>query len=150
VKKTVEERFWEKVDTSGACWLWLGARKGGKTGQEYGDFYYQGAKVTAHRASLLLTGVIIPLGKVVCHICNVKRCVRPSHLYVGTSSQNSYDAVKAGTHPQAKKLFCKFGHEYTDENTYWSNTRTGWGRWCRECHRVASNKAYYTKKDLTK
>lgn len=46
-KRTVEERFWEKVERRGPdeCWLWLG----GKTGGGYGYFWLDGRMVRAHR-----------------------------------------------------------------------------------------------------
>lgn len=34
------------------------------------------------------------------------------------------------------KTHCKYGHEYTEENTYWQKTKTGLGRACKACRRV--------------
>ena len=53
IKKTVEERFWEKVgphDDPNACWLW---RAGYITscGLQYGTFTVGDKKVRAHRFS---------------------------------------------------------------------------------------------------
>lgn len=48
-----------------------------------------------------------------------------------TSSQNSMDQVRHGTHPQARRTHCPHNHEYTPENTY----RTQGRRHCRTCRR---------------
>ena len=37
-----------------------------------------------------------------------------------------------------KKTHCKYGHEFTPENT-WIHPRKGW-RWCRTCIRIAGKK----------
>lgn len=38
-------------------------------------------------------------------------------LIWGTSSDNKYDEVQHGTHPEAKKTHCKNGHPFSEENT---------------------------------
>lgn len=52
-----------------------------------------------------------------------------SNLAYGTSSENNLDQVRHGRHPNASKTHCKWGHEFTPENTY---TSAGF-RQCREC-----------------
>lgn len=58
---------------------------------------------------------------------------RPENLAYGTGSENSYDAIMHGVHPNARKESCPQGHQYTPENTY-----SGWGnrRACRICRRA--------------
>lgn len=53
-------------------------------------------KMGAHRASYIIHVGEIPSGLVVCHKCDVKCCVNPQHLFVGTSSDNMQDASKKG------------------------------------------------------
>lgn len=55
------------------------------------------------------------------------------NLYWGTPSQNSYDSVRNGTHPQASRDFCKRGHELA----FRSNGR----RYCPECNKEASRES---------
>lgn len=43
---------------------------------------------------------------------------RLSNLHWGTGSENQFDSIAHGTHPQASKTHCKAGHEYTEENIY--------------------------------
>jgi len=90
--ENVEDRFWSKVDRSGDCWLYV---PGPST--RYGIFCpgHQG-KVSAHRFSYELAYGPIPLGMLVCHRCDVKRCVRPDHLFLGTSADNIHDMHAKG------------------------------------------------------
>lgn len=41
MRPTAEERFWSKVDKSGACWLWTGSTRGG-----YAQFHPGGRGVS--------------------------------------------------------------------------------------------------------
>ncbi len=40
----------------------------------------------------------IPNGLVVCHTCDVRNCVRPDHLWLGTQMENVQDSIKKGRH----------------------------------------------------
>lgn len=53
-------------------------------------------KVDGHRLSYLLSVGEIPDGLCVCHRCNNKRCIEPSHFYLGTRAQNVKDAWHDG------------------------------------------------------
>ena len=84
MKKTVEERFWEKVDKTGDCWLWTAAcfHNG------YGQFWHEGKVVRVHRLSYAWTNGEIPGGMYVDHRCHNRSCVRPEHLRLVTHAQN--------------------------------------------------------------
>ena len=84
MKKTVEERFWKKVDKTGECWLWTGACL--PTG--YGAFWHEGKMVYPHRLSYALVNGEIPDGLKVNHRCHTRNCVRPEHLSLVTNSQS--------------------------------------------------------------
>ena len=84
MKKTTEERFWEKVDKTGECWLWTGACL--PTG--YGRFKYGGKLVYSHRLSYAWTNGEIPEGLHIDHRCHQRNCVRPEHLRLVTNAQN--------------------------------------------------------------
>ena len=84
MKKTVEERYWEKVDKTGECWIWTAYcnHKG------YGRFGYGGKLVYSHRLSFEWAHGEIPEGMQVDHRCHQRNCVRPEHLRLVTNAQN--------------------------------------------------------------
>lgn len=86
---TIAERFWRKVDKIGDCWPWIGSRS--RLG--YGVFRLNGRIWKAHRVAWLLTYGSLTPGLDVCHHCNNRGCVNPSHLYEGTHQQNMLDRL---------------------------------------------------------
>lgn len=56
----------------------------------------------AHRLAYALVYGPVPVELYVCHECNVKRCVRPSHLYLATARQNTLDALRDGLMPHGE------------------------------------------------
>ena len=103
--RTLPERFWRHVDTSGDCWLWTASRNVGY-GQfnlgigELGVTYKQ--PMHAHRVAFMLTyGQILP-GLHVCHRCDNPICVRPEHLFVGTNGENALDRTAKGRTAQGE------------------------------------------------
>lgn len=88
-----EMRFWVKVQRGPDCWEWLGHRDRG-TG--YGDFRVGDKHVKAHRFSYQTSYGQIPKGLFVLHRCDNPPCVRPSHLYLGTTLDNTRDMFARG------------------------------------------------------
>jgi hypothetical protein len=83
----------KKLPGHNSCWLWAGPlnRPNG-----YGWIYLEGKDWSTHRAAYNFLVGKIPPGKCVLHKCDVKNCVRPSHLYIGTKGDNARDAVRRG------------------------------------------------------
>jgi plasmid maintenance system antidote protein VapI len=97
---TLAERFWAKVDTSGDCWLWTGARN--RTG--YGTFLIRtGVTAKANRLAWELTNGPIPDGLSVLHTCDQPACCRVEHLYLGTQQDNMRDMVTRGRSGRGEK-----------------------------------------------
>lgn len=129
--RSAVERFCEKVDFSGECWLWTASTHK----QGYGTFrVHSGGKIVkAHRFAYELWVGEIPEGAQINHRCDNTACVRPEHLYAGTQTDNMQDMMRRGRHPQCvPRTHCPQGHEFTEENTYVD--RRGF-RQCRECGR---------------
>lgn len=85
-----EERFWSKVDQSGDCWLWTGARSGirGNRGG-YGQIGVGGRVIYTHRFAYELLKGPIPASMTLDHrpTCP-KHCCNPDHLRPATNKQN--------------------------------------------------------------
>jgi hypothetical protein len=92
VKGTPVERFWKRVTKmSDGCWLFSGA----DNGKGYVRFWANGA-IYAHQFSYQLHHGPIPPGMLVLHRCDVRNCVRPEHLFVGTYQDNYDDMIAKG------------------------------------------------------
>ncbi len=99
--RTTAERFWSKVDQTdqSGCWPWTAARKP----KGYGVFS-RGTRadglVTSSRMAWELTHGPIPVGQMVRHACDNPPCCNPSHLALGTDSDNLTDAYTRGRRPR--------------------------------------------------
>ncbi len=62
-------------------------------------------------------------------LCPHRACIELEHLAVKPIEDN----VRASANWYGNKTHCKYGHEFTPENTY---IEKGGGRNCRECHRT--------------
>jgi HNH endonuclease len=85
-------QFFSNVQFSDDCWLWTGPLQTAG----YGSFSIAGARIGAHRFSYRYFYGAIPVGLCVLHRCDVPKCVRPNHLWVGTKRDNLVDCYAKG------------------------------------------------------
>ncbi len=105
--------FWDKIDKSEDCWLWMGSKSKG-----YGRIWVEGKQTGAHQYSYMLHHGPIPAGLCVCHSCDTRDCVNPDHLFLGTHKDNMDDMRRKGRgHWHSGEAHQ--GSRLTDEDVRW-------------------------------
>jgi len=99
----VVERFHEKwkINADNGCWEWTGA----VAGRGYGEMKIPMTRRQeyAHRISYMIHYGEIPNGVLVCHTCDNPKCVKPSHLFLGTSKDNLQDMKEKDRHLRGER-----------------------------------------------
>jgi hypothetical protein len=154
------ERFWEKVEKTSSCWIWLGA----KNKFNYGEFFYKGKVWKAHRISYLIENGEYDTSLNVAHKCDNPPCVRPDHLFLATQKQNMVDMVEKRRHGSGQKIMqsydnwlairpnkskddlCPRGHEFSDSNTRIRLINNRYARVCKTCQYDTAKKDFVSYK----
>ena len=98
---TPVNRFWKHVSKTKTCWFYSGNGLYGKIRViKNGKWNHQ----PAHRFSWELHKGEIPKGLFVCHKCDVRHCVNPDHLFLGTLMDNTIDMVNKRRQARGEKI----------------------------------------------
>jgi hypothetical protein len=126
-REPIEMKY--RVDEATGCWEWLRAKVRG-----YGvvNDPRTGHNAPAHRYLYELHREPIPTGLVIDHLCRNPGCVNPWHLEPVTDGENVLRGVGPSA-TNARKTYCKHGHEFTPENTKVSSDGK---RSCIACRRA--------------
>lgn len=99
LRQRFEQKFTKGSDSE--CWIWNAARSDNGYGKirvsivdEFGMLKHFGCY--AHRVSYELYVAKIEDGKHVLHTCDNPPCVNPSHLFIGTNTDNILDRMNKG------------------------------------------------------
>jgi hypothetical protein len=80
-------------EVSGSCWLWQGRTDS----WGYGRIGVGRDSIGVHRVSFELSrGLVLPRDRWALHHCDNPPCLRPSHLFEGTSRDNAADRSRKG------------------------------------------------------
>ena len=89
---TVNELAANTKKNIAGCWIWQGEKRP----NGYGVVKNCGARISVHRLMFLLWNKVPIGGKLVLHHCDIRDCINPEHIYLGTYTDNNRDTVKRG------------------------------------------------------
>ena len=119
-------------EPNSGCWLWLGKLNG----CGYGVLYClsEPHSVLAHRIAYALEYGRVPANFCVLHTCDMRCCVNPAHLFLGTQAHNVADMEEKGRgrHPQ-REMHGRAKLSWSDVRAIRADTRSS-----RELGRVYS------------
>lgn len=85
------------------CRLWQGATN--KKDNGYGVLNVDGRVRYAHRLAWEEVNGPVPAGSHVCHKCDVRTCINPDHMFLGTHADNMADKVAKGRQSKGEEHY---------------------------------------------
>lgn len=93
----------QNSEQTNSCWLWKKCLlSNGYVGISNQTIAKEFNALTGHQLSYIVFKGDYNRNLYVLHKCNIKHCVNPDHLYLGTCRDNALDSLKAGTHNKVK------------------------------------------------
>lgn len=133
VRRSLKERLYKHFvpEPNTGCWLWNAHTLPNGYGQIGNFFGKKRVTLLAHRASWAVHFGEIPVKEQVLHRCDVKACINPQHLFLGSQKENMRDMWSKNRQAGQfkKQAYCKNGHLLTEDNTYKSKKY----RQCKTC-----------------
>lgn len=133
------EKLKEKTIYENNCWIYNGP----DTGSGYTKIWFNFQQQYVHRVSAHIHhGLDLSDSTQQANHkpeCKNRKCWNPDHIYVGNQADNIKDKIEAGTNQkgifgkalqQKNQTHCKYGHEFTFENTRVSKENK---RICKTC-----------------
>ncbi len=140
---------WTAVDCGyeTPCWVYDGPKEKRGYGQR---ICREGERLAAHRFAWVATHGTIPDDLFVLHRCDNPSCVRPDHLFLGTTSDNIRDKfakgrdVRGEQHPHAKLTEAAVLAIRSDQRASTAELAKRYGVSATHIRRVITHKAWTT------
>lgn len=84
--------IFSKTTVTDSCWLWNGLKR--RNG--YGFIKYKGKSIAVHRFLWMTFFGPLTYDQVCCHKCDVRNCINPAHIFIGTRDENQKDMKAKG------------------------------------------------------
>lgn len=162
----IEEFWYRRVDIQGEdeCWLWKGTVNrlhgyGLWTIVEYTSKGREHWHLKPHRMALFLAQRNqLRTDRMVCHVCDVKLCCNPMHLFEGTAKDNAQDMVAKdrGASPNhrgpgssvSKQMAKSIKQDFADGMSI-SKVSQKYGIGVSHAHRIKHGKAHAVDLDIS-
>lgn len=99
------EDFFSRVQKPVGCWLYDGCKETNGYGYLANPFPDGPKFITAHRLAWIFTHGPIPEGMRVLHRCDVRACMNPEHLFLGTDADNCADKMVKNRQTRGEAAF---------------------------------------------